>query len=108
MQRKLLSILIAATFACGTGHVAAQTANGAPTNARISGDVVKVGVLSDMSGIYSDPGGQGSVVAARLAAEDFGGSVLGKKIEIVSPTIRTKPTWARDGRASGSTATVWT
>jgi branched-chain amino acid transport system substrate-binding protein len=82
MQRKLLSILIAAGFACG-GHAAAQTATGASPNARISGDVVKVGVLTDMSGIYSDPGGQGSVVAARLAAEDFGGSVLGKKIEIV-------------------------
>ncbi len=91
MKRKLLSSLVAAAFACGPGYAAAQATTGAPTKARISGDVVKVGVLTDLSGVYSDPGGQGSVVAAQLAAEDFGGSVLGKKIEIVFADHQNKP-----------------
>ena len=52
--------------------------------AQISDDVVKIGVLNDQTGLYADLGGPGSVVAARMAAEDFGGKVLGKPIEIVS------------------------
>ena len=44
-----------------------------------------------MSGLYSDLSGIGSVVAARMAAEDFGGTVLGKKIEIVSADHQNKP-----------------
>ena len=51
---------------------------------KITDDVVRVGVLTDMSGLYSDIGGQGSVVAANMAAEDFGGTVLDKKIDVVS------------------------
>lgn len=51
---------------------------------KITDDVVRVGVLTDLSGLYSDIGGQGSVVAANMAAEDFGGTVLGKKIDVVS------------------------
>jgi branched-chain amino acid transport system substrate-binding protein len=51
---------------------------------KFTGDVVRVGVLTDMSGLYSDIGGQGSVVAANMAAEDFGGTVLEKKIDVVS------------------------
>jgi len=51
---------------------------------KFTGDVVRVGVLTDMSGLYSDIGGQGSVVAANMAAEDFGGTVLDKKIDVVS------------------------
>lgn len=56
-----------------------------------AGDPVKIGVLSDMSGIFSDFGGRGSVVAATLAVEDFGGSVLGKPIEITSADHQNKP-----------------
>jgi branched-chain amino acid transport system substrate-binding protein len=52
--------------------------------AQISDDVVKIGVLNDQTGLYADLGGPGSVVAARMAVEDFGGTVLGKPIEIVS------------------------
>jgi branched-chain amino acid transport system substrate-binding protein len=52
--------------------------------AQISDDVVKVGVLNDQTGLYADLGGPGSVVAAKMAVEDFGGKVLGKPIEIVS------------------------
>src|SRR6201997_3674566 len=51
--------------------------------AQISDDVVKIGVLNDQSGLYADLGGPGSVVAARMAVEDFGGTVLGKPVEIV-------------------------
>ncbi len=57
----------------------------APSGARaqISDDVVRIGVLNDQSGLYADLGGPGSVVAARMAIEDAGGSVLGKPVEIV-------------------------
>jgi branched-chain amino acid transport system substrate-binding protein len=51
--------------------------------AQVSDNVVKIGVLNDQSGLYTDLGGPGSVTAARMAAEDAGGSVLGKPIEIV-------------------------
>jgi branched-chain amino acid transport system substrate-binding protein len=51
--------------------------------AQISDDVVKIGVLNDQSGVVSDATGQGSVVAARLAAEEFGNKVAGKPIEII-------------------------
>ncbi len=49
----------------------------------ISDEVVKIGVLTDMSGQFSDESGEGSVTAVRMAIEDFGGQVLGKKIELV-------------------------
>src|SRR5215472_5345147 len=45
---------------------------------------VKIGVLDDMSGIYADFGGPSSVLAAKMAAEDFGGQINGRRIEIVS------------------------
>jgi branched-chain amino acid transport system substrate-binding protein len=51
--------------------------------AQVSDDVVRIGVLNDQSGLYADLGGPGSVVAARMAVEDFGGTVLGKPVEIV-------------------------
>lgn len=51
--------------------------------AQISGDVVKIGVMNDQSGPYADNGGPGAVEAARMAIEDFGGEVDGKKIELV-------------------------
>jgi len=52
---------------------------------------LKIGVLSDMSGTISDTVGAGSVVAAELAVEDAGGSVLGRPIEIVSADHQYKP-----------------
>lgn len=51
--------------------------------AQISDDVVKLGVLTDMSSVYADVSGKGSVLAARMAVEDFGGKILGKPIEVV-------------------------
>ena len=59
---------------------------------KVSDDVVKIGVLTDLSGAYSDLSGQGSVVAARMAIEDFSKSktVLGKKIELISADHQNK------------------
>ena len=51
--------------------------------AQISDEVVRIGVLNDQSGLYADLGGPGSVVAAKMAVEDAGGTVLGKPVEIV-------------------------
>ncbi len=60
-------------------------------SAQISGDVVKLGVLNDQSSLYADISGQGSVTAARMAVEDFGGTVNGKKIEVVFADHQNKP-----------------
>src|ERR1700676_3373031 len=62
----------------------------APASAPVSDGVVKVGVLTDMTGAYSDLAGPGSVVAAQMAAEDFGGKVLGKPIVIISADHQNK------------------
>ena len=64
-------------LACGLGFSLTAQAQ------KISDDVVRIGVLSDMSGLYADTAGRGSVEAAKLAVEDFGGAVAGKKIEVV-------------------------
>jgi branched-chain amino acid transport system substrate-binding protein len=71
--------------------IAAVLNLGATASAENSGDVVKIGVLSDMSGLYSDIGGPGSVEAARMAIADFGGSVDGKNIELMSADHHNKP-----------------
>ena len=52
---------------------------------------VKIGVLTDMSSLYSDSGGKGSQIAAEMAVEDFGGSVLGQKIQVVGADHQNKP-----------------
>jgi branched-chain amino acid transport system substrate-binding protein len=59
--------------------------------AQISDNVVKIGVLNDQSGLYADGTGPGSVTAARMAVEDFGGKVLGKPIEVVFADHQNKP-----------------
>jgi branched-chain amino acid transport system substrate-binding protein len=57
---------------------------GAPAwGQQISHDVVKIGVLTDMSSVYADFGGRGSVMAAQMAIDDFGGRVAGKNIELI-------------------------
>jgi branched-chain amino acid transport system substrate-binding protein len=61
----------------------ALSARTAVAEPKISDDVVKIGILNDQSGPYSDLAGLGSVEAARMAIEEFGGTVLGKKIELV-------------------------
>jgi branched-chain amino acid transport system substrate-binding protein len=52
---------------------------------------LKIGVLTDESGPYVDSGGPGSVIAAEMAVKDFGGEVLGRKIEIVHADTQNKP-----------------
>lgn len=56
----------------------------------ISDGVVKIGVLDDMSGVFADQQGVGDYVAARMAAQDFGGHVLGAKIEVVQADLQNK------------------
>jgi branched-chain amino acid transport system substrate-binding protein len=60
-------------------------------DAQISDNVVKIGVLTDLSGPAATPTGTGSVVAAQMAADDFGGSVAGKPVVIVSADHQIKP-----------------
>ncbi len=62
----------------------------ATAGAQVSDNVVKVGVLTDMTGAYSDLAGSGSLLAAQMAAEDFGGKVLGKPIVIISADHQNK------------------
>ena len=52
---------------------------------------VKIGILNDQSGVYADYGGKYSVEAAKMAIEDFGGEVLGRKIEMVTADHQNKP-----------------
>jgi branched-chain amino acid transport system substrate-binding protein len=59
--------------------------------AQASNDVIKIGVLTDQNGIYSYVAGRGTVEAARLAVEDAGGKVLGKRIEILTDDDQNKP-----------------
>jgi branched-chain amino acid transport system substrate-binding protein len=54
-----------------------------PAHAQISDGIVKIGVLNDQSSLYADLAGQGSVVAARMAVEDFGAAAKGLKVEII-------------------------
>jgi branched-chain amino acid transport system substrate-binding protein len=64
---------------------------GGAAHAEISGNAVKIGVMNDQSGLYADLAGQGSVEAARMAVEDFGGSVNGASIEVLSADHQNKP-----------------
>ena len=82
MKRKLLSSLIA-----GLGLVAAAGAQ-----AQISGNVVKIGVMNDMSGVYADIGGPGSTLAAKMAVEDYLKTTKSSlKVEVVSADHQNKP-----------------
>ena len=58
---------------------------------QVSNDVVKIGVINDQSGVYADVAGTGSVVAAKMAVEDFGGKVLDKPIEVIFADHQNKP-----------------
>jgi branched-chain amino acid transport system substrate-binding protein len=83
MRHPALSILLCSAVALGVAPpLVAQD--------KISGGAVRIGVLTDLSGIYSDIGGAGSVVAAQMAVEDFGGKVLGKPIEVISADHRNR------------------
>jgi branched-chain amino acid transport system substrate-binding protein len=88
MKRKLLATLVATALLGMVSNLAlGQTAK----PGAISGDKVKIGVMNDMSGLYADIGGPGSVEAARMAIQDFGGKVLGKPVELVFVDHLNKP-----------------
>ncbi|WP_423958523.1 ABC transporter substrate-binding protein [Bradyrhizobium sp.] len=82
MSARTISMLAAFAAAMLTSAVAA---------AQISDDVVKIGVLTDMNGPASTPTGQGSVTAAQMAVDDFGGTVAGKPITVVVGDHQLKP-----------------
>ena len=61
-----------------------------PAMAQYTDGVVKIGVLTDMSGLYSELAGSGSVAAARLAVQDFDAAAKGIKVEIISGDMQNK------------------
>ena len=71
--------------------LAAVAAGGLLLAAPASAQGVKIGILNDQSGVYADYGGKWSFEAAKMAIEDFGGEVLGQKIEIISADHQNKP-----------------
>ena len=74
-----------------SGWLAAVAAGGLLLASAASAQGVKIGILNDQSGVYADYGGKYSVEAAKMAIEDFGGSVLGQKIEITTADHQNKP-----------------
>ncbi|RZJ84020.1 MAG: ABC transporter substrate-binding protein [Massilia sp.] len=62
-----------------------------PVQAQISGDVIKIGFITDLSGVYSDVDGNGGAEAIRMAIADMGGAVNGKKIQLVVADHQNKP-----------------
>jgi branched-chain amino acid transport system substrate-binding protein len=70
--------------------MAASLLLGTAASAQVSNDAVRIGVLTDMNGNLASLSGKGSVVAATMAVEDFGGKVLDKKIEIVTADHQNK------------------
>lgn len=78
LKRHLAGVAVAAALA--SGSVWAQVSDG----------VVRIGVLNDQSGVYADVGGPGSVIAARMAVEEFGGRVLGAPVDVVSANHQNK------------------
>jgi branched-chain amino acid transport system substrate-binding protein len=80
-MKKITMLAAAVALAASFGSAQAQ----------VSDNVVKIGVLNDQSGPYADLSGKGSVTAAQMAVEDFGGKVLGVPIEVVSADHQNKP-----------------
>ncbi|MFS0755820.1 ABC transporter substrate-binding protein [Noviherbaspirillum sp. 1P10PC] len=81
LKAKVIAMAVASIAAMGFG---------ASANAQISGDVVKIGFITDISGLYSDIDGQGGAEAIKMAIADFGGTVNGKKIELVTADHQNK------------------
>ena len=82
MKRLAATLVAGAAFAALTGPAGAQS---------ISDDVVKIGVLTDMSSLYADATGKGSVAAVQMAVADYGGKVKGKPVEVVYADHQNKP-----------------
>ena len=87
-----LKILAQTAFFLGvTLGSGSSMAQGVGSGKEISDGVVKIGVLTDMSGTFSDFSGAGSVSAIRMAVQDFGGKVLGRPIEVIYADHQNKP-----------------
>jgi branched-chain amino acid transport system substrate-binding protein len=78
---------VATAFAAGL----VLTAVGGANAQQISDDVVKIGVLTDMSSLYADATGKGSLAAVQMAVEDYGSKVKGKPVEVVYADHQNKP-----------------
>jgi branched-chain amino acid transport system substrate-binding protein len=85
MKRKLMCLVAVSYLLFVCSLALAQAKSG-----KVSDGVVKIAVLTDMSGLYSDIGGQGSVAAAQIAIDEFGGKVLGAPIQLVSADHQNK------------------
>jgi branched-chain amino acid transport system substrate-binding protein len=81
MNLKAITAAVSAALALGFSGAA---------SAQISGDVVKIGFITDLSGLYADIDGPGGVEAIKMAIQDFGGTVNGKKIELVTADHQNK------------------
>src|SRR6516164_7322972 len=83
--------LLSARGSVALAALAAAMLTSPSARAQISDDVVKIGVLTDMNGPASTPTGQGSVTAAQMAVDDFGGTVAGKPISVIIGDHQLKP-----------------
>ncbi len=92
MKRQFVTSAIAAA----TAVFLAGVSTAAMAQGKLSGDSVKIGVLTDMSGVYADYGGPGAVAAAKMAVRDFGGRMFGKPIEVVNADHQNKPDIAKN------------
>jgi branched-chain amino acid transport system substrate-binding protein len=79
--------LLAAAVTAGL----AVAVSGGSAQAQISDDVVKIGVLTDMSSLYADATGKGSLAAVQMAVSDYGGKVKGKPVEVIAADHQNKP-----------------
>ena len=85
------NVLMTAPRIMAAVALAAALMAASAARAQLSDDVVKIGVLTDMNGPASTPTGQGSVTAAQMAVDDFGGQVLGKPISVIVGDHQLKP-----------------
>jgi branched-chain amino acid transport system substrate-binding protein len=83
--------LLGSSFLACKGSPSSDTGRGATTAGQDPDKVIKIGVLNDMSGLYADLSGKGSVVAAQMAVEDSGGKVGDMTVEVVSADHQNKP-----------------
>ncbi|HYD68866.1 ABC transporter substrate-binding protein [Azospirillum sp.] len=76
------------TLACGAAACAMMAGT---ANAEISDNAVKIGLLTDMTGTYSDIAGPGAIAAAQMAIDDVGGKVAGKPVVLLTADHQNKP-----------------
>ena len=79
------------SFAAMLLAASALAASSGAASAQISDDVVKIGVLTDMSSLYADATGKGSLTAVQMAVADYGSKVKGKPVEVVYADHQNKP-----------------